>query len=72
MRHGERTEEREASHEAEGTPAPTRDEPFLLAESTYSEKALRYVEQQQDDGIGLAVRGRLRSRPAPSARPSLD
>src|SRR5215204_3740405 len=55
LRHGERTEQHEASHKPERSAAPTRDEPCLLAESPYSEEALGDFEQQLGDRLGLAV-----------------
>src|SRR5713101_3987129 len=39
LRHTERTKQREASHETEGTAAPAGDEPCLLADGPYPEKA---------------------------------
>src|SRR5262249_54350963 len=44
LRHGERTKQREASHEAERTAAPTSDEPCLLAERPDPEEALGNFE----------------------------
>ena len=38
LRHGQRTKQREASHEAERTAAPTGDEPGLLAEARILKK----------------------------------
>jgi len=55
LRHGEGAKHREASHEAERAAAPTGDEPCLLAESPYFEKALGHFEHQLGDRLGLAV-----------------
>src|SRR5262249_27002717 len=66
LRHGERTKQREASHEAERTAAPTGDEPCLLAEGPDLEEALGHFEHQLGDRLGLAVDDW--ARPRPSAR----
>ena len=52
--HGQRTKQREASHEAERTAAPTGDEPRLLAERPYPEEALGHFEHQLGDRLDLA------------------
>src|SRR5262249_28695387 len=56
LRHGEWTKQREASHEAERTAAPTGDEPCLLAEGPYLEEALGHFEHQNGDRLCLAPR----------------
>ena len=55
LRHGQRTKQREASHEAERTAAPAGDEPCLLADGPYPEEALGHFEHQLRDRLGLAV-----------------
>ncbi|MER8370815.1 hypothetical protein [Mesorhizobium sp. M1348] len=40
LRHGQRTKQREASHEGERTAPPAGDKPRLLADSPYPEEAL--------------------------------
>lgn len=62
LRHGERAKQRQASHEAERTAAPTGDEPCLLAESPYPEEALGHFEHQLGDRLGLAVSDGVRPR----------
>src|SRR5215213_9363648 len=67
LRHGQRTKQRQASHEAERAAAPARDEPRLLADRPYPEEALRYFEHQLGDRLALAVDDR--ARPCPLVRP---
>src|SRR5215469_18869605 len=64
LRHGERTKQREASHETERTAAPTGDEPRLLAKSPYFEEALGHFEHQLPDRLGLAVNDWACRRPS--------
>src|SRR5262249_17500560 len=49
LRHSERTKQREASHKAERTAAPIRDEPCPLAESPYPKEALGHFEHERGD-----------------------
>src|ERR671918_1861458 len=67
LRHGERTKQREASHEAERTAAPAGNKPGLLTKRPYSEEALGHFEHQLRDRLGLAVNDS--ARPCPWGRP---
>ena len=66
LRHGERTKQREASHEAERTAAPTGDEPCLLAEARILKK------HWATSSISSAIASALLSTmgPAPVLRPT--
>src|SRR5919106_1818235 len=62
LRHGQRTKQREASHEAERTAAPAGNKPGLLTKRPYSEEALGHLEHQLRDRLGLAFDDWVRPR----------
>jgi hypothetical protein len=64
LRHRERTQQREASYEAERTAAPGRDQSGLLTDCPYPEEALGHFEHQLGDRLGLAVGDEARLRPS--------
>src|SRR4030095_908741 len=70
LRHGERTKQRKASYEAEGTAAPAGDEPCLLADRPYPEEALGHFEHQLRDRLGPAVDDWARPRPSAHLGPA--
>src|SRR5262249_48212332 len=59
LRHGQRTKQRKASHEAEGPAAPAGDEPCLLAQRPYPEEALGDFKHQLSDRLALVVKSSL-------------
>jgi hypothetical protein len=63
LRHGQRTKEREASHEAKRTTTPAGDEPCLLADGPYPEEALRDFEHQLGGCRRPAVNNWIRPGP---------
>jgi hypothetical protein len=55
LRHRQRTQQREASHETERTAAPARDQASFLTQRPYPEEALGDLEHQLGDRLGLPV-----------------
>jgi hypothetical protein len=55
LRHSERTEQRDASDEAEGAASSARDKPCLLANRSNPDEALGNFEHQLRHRLGFAV-----------------